>query len=110
MLVVFHTTLAASKVEQQAADISKAWKFDASQINIDPSTWTTEFRERMMKVGVGMAKAVPMRTPAVEWYRTFWLDQGGGTPKLMCGGEEITEVNLTHTDHYVYLGQDDPFN
>lgn len=50
-----------------------------------------------------------MRVPSVEWYRTFWLEHGGKAPKLMCGGEVITEVNLTHTDHYVYLGQEDPY-
>ncbi|KAG7304958.1 hypothetical protein JYU34_010375 [Plutella xylostella] len=50
-----------------------------------------------------------MRVPSVEWYRTFWLEHGGKAPKLMCGGEVITEVNFTHTDHYVYLGQEDPY-
>lgn len=63
VLVAVNSALAASKVESQASDISKAWKLDLAQINIDPSTWSVEFRERMTKVGAGVGYALTLSLP-----------------------------------------------
>jgi len=61
VLLIIATAVLAKA--DQAADVAKAWKFDATNINIDPSTWNAQFKERMTKVGAGVGYASTLSLP-----------------------------------------------
>jgi len=43
--------------------IEKAWKLDVKGFGLDPSSWTSGIKSRMMKVGVGGAYAMSLGFP-----------------------------------------------